>query len=137
MSGETLRKLGYKEGMRTILVKAPAAAKEIFAFPESAVSKRLSGTFDYIHLFVKTSKELETNFRRMKKHLAERGMLWISWPKSGALGTDLTIQYVIKIGYDHGLVESKVDSIDPTWSAIKFTFPKEGRTYNNSYGKLP
>jgi hypothetical protein len=53
------------------------------------------------------------------------------------LGTDLAIQYVIKIGYAHGLVESKVVSIDPTWSAIKFTFPKEGRTYNNSYGKLP
>ena len=57
-------------------------------------------------------------------------------PKSGQKETDLTITKVIKIGYDYGLVESKTISIDSVWSAIKFTHPKEGKEYNNSYGKL-
>jgi hypothetical protein len=63
-------------------------------------------------------------------------MLWISWPKGGRLGTDLTLKQIIRIGYSHGLVESKTISLDPTWSAIKFTFPKQGKQYSNSYGKL-
>jgi hypothetical protein len=42
---------------------------------------------------------------------------------------------VIKTGYD-GLVESKCVSVDSTWSALKFTWPKKGKVYNNSYGQL-
>lgn len=42
-----------------------------------------------------------------------------------------------RIGYSHGLVESTTLSIDATWSAIKFTHPKPGKTYRNSYGQLP
>jgi hypothetical protein len=35
------------------------------------------------------------------------------------------------------LVESKTISVNDTWSAIKFTHPKKGKVYKNSYGKLP
>jgi len=63
-------------------------------------------------------------------------MLWVSWPKGKQGGTDLTLQKVIKSGYDFGLVESKTISIDKTWSALKFTFPKKTKEYHNSFGKL-
>jgi hypothetical protein len=43
---------------------------------------------------------------------------------------------VIRIGYDHGLVESKGIRVDETWAALKFTHPKTGKVYRNSYGKL-
>ena len=43
---------------------------------------------------------------------------------------------MIGIGYDHGLVESKTLGIDRVWAAMKFTFPKAGKTYHNSYGTL-
>ncbi|GAB3529414.1 hypothetical protein GCM10027402_32720 [Arthrobacter monumenti] len=43
---------------------------------------------------------------------------------------------IIRIGYEHGLVESTALSVDSTWSAIKFTHPKPGKTYQNSYGTL-
>jgi hypothetical protein len=52
------------------------------------------------------------------------------------LGTDLTLAKVIALGYDYGLVESKTISIDATWSAIKFTHPKQAKEYKNSYGRL-
>ena len=52
------------------------------------------------------------------------------------LGTDLTLPEVIRIGYNHGLVESTTVSVDTTWSAIKFTHPKPGKEYRNSYGQL-
>jgi hypothetical protein len=44
---------------------------------------------------------------------------------------------VIEIGYSHGLVESTGLSVDLTWSGLKFTRPKAGKIYNNSYGNLP
>lgn len=44
---------------------------------------------------------------------------------------------VIRIGYNHGLVESTCLSVDATWSALKFRLPKKGITYNNSHSKLP
>jgi hypothetical protein len=64
------------------------------------------------------------------------GMLWVSWPKNRKLGTDLTLPIIIELGYQFGLVESKTISIDATWSAIKFTYPKEDKVDNNSYGTL-
>ncbi len=74
---------------------------------------------------------------RLRKALAADGALWLSWPKGGQLGTDLTLPDVIRIGYDHGLVESKCISVDMVWSALKFTNPIEGKAYHNSHGRLP
>ena len=130
------RKLGVKKGMRAILIDAPAEALEAIDLPDDDLTKRLAGSFDYIHTFVKDQKNLDATFPKLKSHLHKGGMLWVSWPKGGRLGTDLTLKNIIRIGYSHGLVESKTISVDPTWSAIKFTFPKEGKQYNNSYGKL-
>ena len=33
-------------------------------------------------------------------------------------------------------MDCKALSIDATWSALKFTHPKKGKVYANSYGKL-
>ncbi|RYD56645.1 MAG: hypothetical protein EOP56_11380 [Sphingobacteriales bacterium] len=129
-------KMGIKEGRRAFFVNAPEDAVEAIALPALNVATKLSGQLDYIHLFVKTAEDFEDKFPKMKAHLAPGGMLWVSWPKGRQLGTDLTLPVVIKLGYDHGLVESTTLSINNIWSAIKFTHPKEGKVYNNSYGVL-
>jgi hypothetical protein len=136
MTSPLLRKLGFKRGMRTILIGAPAEVRPSIDINGDDLARKLAGSFDYIHLFVKDHEALDAKFPQMKRHLEKKGMLWVSWPKGGRLGTDLNLKKVIGIGYSHGLVESKTISVDPTWSAIKFTFPKEGKVYNNSYGRL-
>ena len=128
--------MGIKEGARAILVNAPVEAAKAIDTSELDLVKRLTGTFDYIHFFTKSQEEFNERFPRLKAHLKPSGMLWVSWPKNRKLGTDLTLTRVIELGYNHGLVESKTISIDETWSAIKFTHPKKGRVYKNSYGKL-
>lgn len=128
--------MGIREGSRAIFVKAPQESIAAIDLPSLEISSRLTGKFDYIHFFAKTQKDLDRQFEKLKKHLSASGTLWISWPKAGKLDTDLNIKSVIKIGYDHGLVESKGLSIDETWSGLKFTHPKAGKVYNNSYGKL-
>jgi hypothetical protein len=130
-------KMGLREGMRAHLANAPAPAAGVLSRAGLELSASLVGDFDYIHLFARTQRELDEQFPRLAPHLRERGMLWVSWPKGGQLGTDLSLPHVIRIGYSHGLVESTTLSIDATWSAMKFTHPRPGKVYRNSYGRLP
>jgi hypothetical protein len=136
MTGLAFKKMGIKEGARAILVNAPAESIKAIDPSHLDLATKLTGKFDYIHLFTKSQEEFNKLFPRLKTHLKPTGMLWVSWPKNKKMGTDLTLTKVIELGYDHGLVESKTIKIDETWSAIKFTHPKPGKVYNNSYGKL-
>lgn len=137
MARTVSQKMGLVEGMRAYFKDAPSSALDAMKLPLVMVSGSLKGTFDYLHLFVISERGLDKNFPSMAKHLRQGGMFWVSWPKSRQLGTDLTLPKVIRIGYSHGLVESTTLSIDEVWSAIKFTHPKPGKAYNNSFGELP
>lgn len=130
-------KMGLKPGMRGYLFKAPAEAVAAIDLPELSLSSAAHGSFDYIHIFVRKAAELDKEFPRLKKHLAQNGRMFVSWPKSRQLQSDLILPEVIRIGYSHGLVESTALSINHVWSALKFTWPRPGKVYQNSYGKLP
>ena len=105
--------------------------------PALVESPDLDGEFDYLHLFTTSQASLEEAFPTLKRHVKATGMLWVSWPKAGKLGTDLSLPIVVKIGYPNRLVESTCLSVDDTWSALKFTHPKKGKNYHNSRGALP
>jgi hypothetical protein len=128
--------MGVKENSKAIFVNAQKEAIENINLPTLDIQEKLKEELDYIHLFVKTQTEFITYFPKLKQHLKLNGMLWVSWPKGGKLGTDLNIKSIIKLGYDFGLVESTCLSINDIWSGLKFTHPKKGKVYNNSYGKL-
>ncbi|WP_460670668.1 hypothetical protein [Larkinella ripae] len=129
-------KMGLQAGARAVFINAPADAIDAIAPPALDLDTQLRGDFDYIHLFAANQAELHEHFPKLKAHLKPTGTLWVSWPKAGQQGTDLTLPNVIKIGYDYGLVESKNLSVNAVWSALKFTHPKPGKVYNNSFGKL-
>ncbi len=131
------QKMGVKAGMRAHLAGAPEAVLEAMALPDLELRRALDGSFDYVHLFAASQSELDEAFPRLAMHLKPTGMLWVSWQKAKQNGTDLSLPHVIRIGYSHGLVESTTLSVDATWSAMKFTHPKPGKTYKNSYGRLP
>ena len=128
--------MGVKADSRSILINASKELIEELALPRINLVTKLSGMFDYIVFFATTQAQLERKFSALRKHLCPTGMLWISWQKGRKGGEHLTLTTIIKIGYDHGLVESKTLSINATSSAIKFTHPIKGKIYNNSYGKL-
>jgi hypothetical protein len=136
MPASIAEKMGISKGSHAYFMNAPDQVMETMDLPDLDLASELEGKFDYIHFFVKTQATFNDSFPKLKNHLKPTGMLWVSWPKSGKLGTDLRLTTVIKLGYDHDLVESKVVSINDTWSAIKFTYPKAGKVYKNSYGKL-
>ena len=131
------QKMGLKEGMRAFFVNAPQSALEAINLPSLNIASALRGQFDYLHVFTKTQAEMDDIFPKLKRHLKPTGMLWVSWPKNKKLNTDLSLPKVINIGYRHGLVESITLRVDATWSGLKFTHPKKGKVYHNSFGQLP
>ncbi|WP_246202469.1 hypothetical protein [Spirosoma agri] len=140
MNKSVSAKMGLKAGSRALFVNAPADAIAAIEPPMLDVGAEsegdLEGDFEYIHLFVTRQAALHEEFPKLKAHVKPTGMLWVSWPKAGQMGTDLTLTKVIEIGYEYGLVESKNLRINAIWSALKFTHPKKGKVYRNSYGTL-
>ncbi len=136
MTRTVSQKMGIKENSRAFLVNTDNEALDNINLPTLDITTKLEEEFDYIHLFVKTQTEFIDYFPKLKPYLKSNGMLWVCWPKGGKLGTDLNIKTVIKLGYDFGLVESTCLSINDIWSGLKFTHPKKGKVYNNTYGKL-
>ena len=130
-------KMSVRPGSRAHLVGAPADAVAALELPPLDLTEDLDGEYDYLHLFVTRQDDMRAAFGPLRDRLRTGGRLWVSWPKGGRLGTDLTLPSVIAIGYELGMVESTCLRVDETWSALKFTHPKPGKRYANSYGSLP
>lgn len=131
-------KMGITEGHKVLAIDGPAESIEAIQLPAQAYTDPHSlPAYDHILLFRITRKSLETAFTEYKKLLESTGKLWVVWPKAKQLDTDLNIKEVIRIGYNYGLVESTNLRVDDVWTALKFTYPKPGKVYNNSYGTLP
>lgn len=132
-------KMGVKPMTQALLINAPGQSVAAMRLPTLKMLKSLNeeDTFDYLHLFATTQDQMHEWFPVMRDRLHSGGMLWVSWPKGGRLGTDLTMKSVISIGYTHTMVESICLRIDEVWAGLKFTHPKPGKKYANSYGTLP
>ncbi len=122
-----VKKMGIREGMRGIFLHMPGEVQKLFKSAQLAVAKELSGDFDYIHFFAKDTKSMTRDFRRVKKFLKKDGILWVSWPKSGKLGTDLNKNIIRDTGLALGLVDVKVAAINDTWSGLKFVYRLKDR----------
>ncbi|AEF39488.1 hypothetical protein [Hoyosella subflava] len=131
------RKMGIKAGSRAHFAGAPDSVVAAMCLPALDLCDELTREFDYLHLFVTRQHQMRGQFPVLRDRLRANGMLWVSWPKRGQLGTDLTMKSVIAIGYDLSMVESTCLRIDEVWAGLKFTHPKPGKVYANSYGTLP
>jgi len=119
-----VRKLGIKPGSNIALAGAPSGyANELDLPPEVTINSRSSKALDFAQLFVKTEKELQTNFSRYAQRLNPSGMLWVSWPKkTSGVSTDLSENVVRRIGLAAGLVDVKICAVDEVWSGLKFVY---------------
>lgn len=117
------KKLGIKPGSVVALVRAPRGfEKTLGKLPEGArVRRQARGPCDRIIWFTKSRSEVQRNVKRVARSLAEKGGLWIAWPKkSSGVTSDLTQNEVRRIGLASGLVDYKICAIDETWSGLLF-----------------
>ena len=124
------QKLGIKAGQRVVMIDGPAAYRKLLAPLPEAVSfstKADSGT-TFIHLFVSERKTLEKELKRLRKLIADAGILWVSWPKKSAgVATDVTEDVIREVALSLGFVDVKVCAVDETWSGLKLMIRRENR----------
>jgi len=125
------QKLGIKAGQTVITIGAPGNyGKLLSPLPENvlftlAVKKGAS----FIHLFVSERTALEKELKRLRKLIADTGVLWVSWPKkTSGVKTDITEDVIREVCLPLGYVDVKVCAVDETWSGLKLMIRRENRT---------
>lgn len=125
-----VKKLGIKTGYRIYLHRSPSDYfKWIDPLPDRLdISGRLSGRFDFIHLFVTEEKDFRALFLKARGKLKNDGMVWVSWPKrSSGVMSDLDENIIRNFGLKEGMVDVKVCAVDEVWSGLKFVIPVRDR----------
>jgi hypothetical protein len=117
-------KLGIKAGSVVVLVDAPDGFEGVLGdLPQGVVLLREEASLErnLTIWFTRSQEELLSRVESMTVQ-ADRGPLWIAWPKKASkMITDLTQQVVREVGLGSGLVDYKICSIDATWSGLLFT----------------
>ncbi len=115
------QKFKIKSGQRVIILNPPEGYLEYMGSLPEGVQREinLSGTFDFIQLFIKNSAELKKNIPTLKNYLKENGTLWITYPKkSSKMETDLSRDNTWEFINKYSLRGISLISIDGTWSAF-------------------
>jgi CheY-like chemotaxis protein len=118
-----VKKLGIRAGALVALLGAPEGLEKTLAeLPEGArVARNARGCPQLILLFATSQAELKRRFPAAAKALAEKGGLWIVWPKKASgVATDLGETAVRAIGLAAGFVDYKICAVDRTWSGLLF-----------------
>jgi hypothetical protein len=117
-----LQKLLLKPGSRALVLSAPPGYLDQFnQFPgDVKVEQQLGeGPFDFIQLFAIRRDELVSAGPEVRDALKPNGLLWVSYPKSRALATDLNRDIVAAVLVGIGLQPVTQVAIDDTWSALR------------------
>jgi hypothetical protein len=106
-----------------LILNAPAGYVENLApLPVGAmVSQRPEGTYDFVQLFVKDSKEFDALQAQAVQAVRYDGLFWLSYPKkSSKVETDLSREMVWELMLPSGLRPVAQVAIDEVWSALRF-----------------
>ena len=118
------KKLGIKPGTTVNLLGAPDDfGQTLGPLPEGAdLDWNASAPAPLTVWFLGSIAEMGNGLPRAIDAVAERGGLWMAWPKrASGIATDVTQQAVREAGLAAGLVDYKVAAIDNTWSGLLFT----------------
>ena len=118
-----LKKLQIKSGQRIAIINPPQGyLDELGPLPErTKLAKRVTGTFDLVHLFVKNVAELNKLAPKAIRAVRPDGILWISYPKaSSQVETDITRDAGWDVVRQAGLRPVTQIAINEVWSALRF-----------------
>ena len=124
------KKLGIKAGQTVATIEAPKGYRELLAPVPEGVSftKEVPADTPFVHLFVKERPILEKELKRLRRLLADTGVLWVSWPKkSSGVKTDITEDVIREVCLPLDFVDVKVCAVDETWSGLKLMIRRENR----------
>ena len=117
------KKLRIKTGQRTLLLNAPEGYIErLSALLEGVqIDQEAKGEYEFVHVFVVNSDELEELMPEALDAVIFDGLLWVSYPKgSSGVDTDLNRDILWEKLSSKGIRTVTQISIDKVWSAIRF-----------------
>jgi hypothetical protein len=124
------QKLGIKAGQNVVTIGAPSGYRKLLSpLPEKvSFTTEIKNGATFIHLFVSDRRTLERELKRLRKLIADSGILWVSWPKkSSGIATDVTEDVIREVALPLGFVDVKVCAVDDTWSGLKLMIRRENR----------
>jgi hypothetical protein len=126
-----LKKLGIKSEMKVMLINQPRNYSELIEMKIGDQLCKKDETPDFIHLFVKTNKEFETEMKKIKSACKKnpKVTIWVSWfKKSAGIATDITEDVIRNYALKNDLVDVKVCAVSDIWSGLKLVVPLSKRT---------
>jgi len=123
------QKLGLKPNMKACFWDSPPDYFDTLLIelphPLDITDELVEAPFDFIQAFITQDSVLEELFPRLRSSIHPKGAIWISWPKKSApISADISLQDIRAAARELNLAESKMCSLYATWSAARFTFPK-------------
>ena len=117
------KRLRMQPGQRVLILNEPEGyLEELGPLPDDVeLADSAQGTFDFVHLFVKNSGELERLGPAALEAVKHDGLLWLSYPKrSSKVETDLTRDKGWEILTKAGLRPVTQISVNEVWSALRW-----------------
>ena len=121
-----INKLGIKPEMKVMLINEPDDYFELLQTNISDQFCKKGDIPDFVHLFVKTNKEFESEIKKLKAFCKKNPtvMIWISWyKKSSRISTDITEDVIRNYALKNDLVDIKVCAVSDIWSGLKLVVP--------------
>jgi len=117
-SVDVIGKLQIKPGQSVAMVNPPPG----MVVPGVPVASAADA--DAVVAFVARREDLEAAEPALAAARADR-LAWISYPKSGKLGTDLNRDRLVAALAEHGVQPVRQVALDDTWSALRFRPARE------------
>ena len=121
-----LKKLGIKPEMKVLIINKP---DDYYKLLEADINDQLctiNEIPDFIHLFVKSLKEFESEMKALKSVYKKNStvIIWVSWYKKAAkIPTDITEDTIRNYALKNDLVDVKVCAVSDIWSGLKLVVP--------------
>lgn len=96
--------------------------------PGARIVKRPPKQPSFVHVFSISGVELASQLARLRKTIAQNGVVWVSWPKKASgVSSDLDENTVRGLALPLGFVDVKVCAVDEVWSGLKLVIRHELR----------
>ena len=120
-------KLKLKPGLQAALISAPEGYLIELAPERVTLDHNLSGSYDWIQVFVNNKAELDRDFPALLAALKPESILWISFPKGKSkIQTDLTRDKGWEVV--QGLKWINLVALNAHWSAFSLRPYKPGES---------
>lgn len=113
-----------------MIMNEPAGYRKLLGKAARGVTfaDRVGSGCGFIHFFTTRRSELENQLKKLRRKIADAGVLWVSWPKKSAgVPTDVTEDVIRAVALPLGFVDVKVCAVDETWSGLKLMIRRENR----------